>query len=111
VVVDAAQDGGVDRDRIAPGSRRQPPLIQVHESHLAGQFRESGSREAPPGGFCGGHVARISFDCHSRRAPTRATFRSSNPLNSSWSSTSGPPKCLASKCHWRFSPAPTRWSS
>ena len=28
-------------------------------AQFAGQFRESGSREAPPGGFCRGYVARI----------------------------------------------------
>ena len=67
------EDGGVDRDLTAPGwiahiasdlLRRRPPLVQVHNpisapAQFAGQFREPGPREAPPGGFCRGYVARI----------------------------------------------------
>ena len=51
---------------------------------------------------------RVSTLAEFSTAPKRATCRSYSQRNSSWLSTSGPPKRSDSKCRRIFSSAPTR---
>ena len=53
-------------------------------------------------------AAQPATSIASSRARNRQTYRCRLRLNTSWSSTSKPPRHSASKCHRRYSPAQTR---
>jgi ABC transporter substrate binding protein len=78
------------------------------------RFMDLEKMRRPVALFRTGQISLIYFDVlpatstRSLRGPSPPIFQFSNPRSSSWSSTSRPPRHLASKCRRRCSPAPTR---
>ena len=86
----------------------QAMLHKVPATYPVRDFAEAGGLMSY-GRACGMRYVRSAcMLAASSRAPSRRTYRLYNRTSSIWSSTIRRPACLASLCHRRSSPAPTK---